>query len=142
MSRMRLVVDANVLLGAFLRDGVSRELLLHAPLDLYAPQWLRVEVQRNLLAIAERKNLNEPILGALLERIMGTIQEVPDAALAPRAAQALARCKKSGSKDAPYVACALAVDADVWTHDRTLAAEAGVRCISTSELKRKFVDDS
>lgn len=138
MIATRLVGDANVLLSAFLRDGVTRELLLHAPLELYAPSWLRYEVERNLLQIAEQKDLEERTVRVLMDQAMKRIQEVPEAVLAQHSERALKRCEQSGHKDAPYVACALAVEADLWTQDRKLAKEAGIRCITTSELKKRF----
>jgi len=45
---LELVVDANVLLASFLKEGTTRALLLDARLKLYAPEHLILEVSRHL----------------------------------------------------------------------------------------------
>jgi predicted nucleic acid-binding protein len=42
-----IVVDANILFGALLRDSTNRNLMLHGNLDLHAPEWLWDELTRN-----------------------------------------------------------------------------------------------
>jgi predicted nucleic acid-binding protein len=136
---MRLVVDANVLLSALLRDGPTRELLLHAPLDLYAPAWLRREGERHEAEIARRSDLGLPIVRSLIHRLLEQAQQVPEPVLAKHAGEALARCGRAGRKDAPYVACCLAVDAALWTQGRTLSKEAGVAVVTTRKLIAKYL---
>lgn len=139
MTELRLVVDANVLLSGFLRDGATRERLLHAPLELYAPAWLDDEIERNLEDLCERGRLDRSVARTLLARFMDRIQTVPEPVLARHAAEAIARCRDSGIKNAPYIACALAVDASLWTRDRTLTKEAGVETYTTAELVDRFL---
>ena len=45
---MQLVVDANILLAAFLKEAVTRELLLDSRLSLFAPEHLIQETSRHL----------------------------------------------------------------------------------------------
>lgn len=139
MTALRLVVDANVLLSGFLADGATRELLLHAPLELYAPVWLMDEVERNLDDLCKQGRLEPSVVRILLDRFMDRVQTVPEPVLARHAPEAIARCRQSGLKDAPYVACALAVDAALWTRDRVLAEEAGVETHTTEELVERFL---
>lgn len=136
MTAIRLVVDANIVISAFLRDGTTRGLLLDAPLSLYTPSWLRTEAEKRLIALAARKKIGKRQAKTLLDTIMTRIQEVPEPILAKHAREAIRRCSSSGIKDAPYVACALAIDAGIWTHDNRLASEAGVRTYTTAELRR------
>jgi len=135
---MRVVVDANILFAGLLRDSATRELLLHAPLELYAPAWLWEETTRNLPALAERSNIATAVLTALADRLLERIQAVPEAVLALHAREALRRCQASGAKDAPYVACCLAVDGALWSHDGRLSKEAGVATVSTAFLLERY----
>lgn len=139
MTDLRLVVDANVLLSGFLSDGITRELLLHTPLELYAPGWLTAEVGRNLDDLCEKGRIARSVAQTLSDRFMERIQQVPEPVLARHAAEALERCERSGVKDAPYVACAMAVDAALWTDDATLGEEAGVEVYTTGELMDRFL---
>lgn len=131
---MRLVVDANVVLSGLFRDGTTRELLRHAPLDVYAPERLDVEVGRHVDEVARRGNIDRVRLQAVLARLLDQVQMVPAALIAPHAAEAIRRCRRAGRNDAAYVACCLAIDALLWTHDRRLASEAGVDVATTKDL--------
>lgn len=135
---MRVVVDANVLFAALLKDSATRELLLHAPLEMYAPTWLWDETARNLPDLAKRSHIHKAVLTTLADRLLQRIQPVPEAAMAAHANEALRRCRKSGVREAPYVACCLAVDAALWSHDRRLLREARVRTMATHELAKRF----
>lgn len=136
---MRLVIDANVLLSGLFRHGTTRELLLHAPLDLYAPERLHMEVGRHVDDVARRGNIDRVRVQTLLARLLDRVQMVPAALIAPHAAEAIRRCRHSGPNDAPYVACCLAVDAALWTHDRQLSQEAGVAVVTTRRLVEDFL---
>ena len=135
---MRVVVDANVLLAALLKNSATRELIQHAPLEMYAPAWLWNETARNMPALAKRSGVQQAVLTTLSDRLLQRIQPVPEAALATHAREALRRCRKSGVRDAPYVACCLTVDAALWSHDRRLLDEAGVKTVGTHELIKRF----
>lgn len=136
---MRIVVDANVMFGAFLRAGSTRELLVHAPLSYYAPQWLREEVERRLPWFQERAHLSNIAARELMESLWARIQPVPVSSLAGSMTEATRRCQVSGAKDVPYVACALAIEGILWTQDKTLLSEAGVPTITTPELVKRYL---
>jgi predicted nucleic acid-binding protein len=134
MKRRRLVVDANVVISAFLAEGATRELILDGPFDRFAPQWLEVEVDRTLRRIVHERKIPELAYKGVMEKIMARVQLVPGPLLAQHAKEALRRCVRSGGKDAPYVACALAVEGAIWSSDRRLLEEAGVEVCTTSQL--------
>lgn len=115
----------------------GKALLLHAPLDLFAPERLHVEVGRHVDDIARRANIDR--VRALLVRLLDRVQMVPAALIAPHAAEAIRRCRRAGRNDAAYVACCLAIDAALWTHDRPLASEAGVDVVTTQDLAGRFL---
>lgn len=136
---MRLVVDANIILSALLRDGATRELVLHAPLELFAPERLATEVARHVDEMAQRSQADRLVIHSLVRRLLDRIQQVPAHLIQPHAAEALHRCRRSGRKDAVYVACCLAVHASLWTHDRRLSEEAGFGVVTTHELLDRFL---
>ncbi|HLG30980.1 MAG TPA: PIN domain-containing protein [Candidatus Brocadiales bacterium] len=41
---MQLVIDANILLAAFLKSALTRELLFDDNIELFAPEYFAVEV--------------------------------------------------------------------------------------------------
>ena len=137
MERWRgkpIVVDANIVFAAFLRDGATRELILDRALDLRSPPWLWDEVAARYDWLRTKTGLPAPSLDELLRQVRSRIADVPAALIEQHRAEALQRTRRSGRKDAPYVAAVLAVGGVLWTHDDVLAAEGYVPTVSTADL--------
>lgn len=134
MSSAPIVVDANVVFAAFLRDGATRELVLARGLDLRSPPWLWEEVVDRYDWLQGKTHLSEPALDELLRQVRDRIVDIPAAAIEAEREAALEAVDAAGRKDAPYVAAVLAVDGVLWTQDKTLAAEAPVETVTTEAL--------
>lgn len=77
---MRLVVDANILVAALLKDSTTRELLLEEDLKLFASEDLLMELT-NLLKnskIRKRLPLNDNDLSELTSAIFSRITFFPE----------------------------------------------------------------
>lgn len=131
---MPIVVDANVVFAAFLRDGKTRELILDRGLDLRTPPWLWDGVAARYAWIQQKTGLPRRALDELLMQLRDRITDIPAVAIEVHRQAAIRRTKRSGRKDAPYVAAVLAVDGVLWTHDARLAREAGVPTVTTADL--------
>lgn len=134
MTEAPLVVDANVLFSALLRDSTTRRLILDGGLDLYAPVWLWEEADARRDFLLRKSRLPPAVFDGVWAALRERIETIPVAAMVAHAGEARRRCRDAGAKDAPYVACALAVDGAIWTHDGALRREAGVPVVTTAEL--------
>jgi len=123
---MRLVVDTNALVGDLLRSA-GRARLADERLDLFLPEemWeeVKVELPRRVAAFARRQHLSDTasgvLLAALVEAIEANVAVIDEPVYAAYEAEARARSVRD-TDDWPLVACALALDAAVWTHDGDL----------------------
>lgn len=123
---MRLVVDTNVLVGDLLRSA-GRKRLADDRIDLFLPEQMweeaKVELPRRVAAFARRHDLPDTSSGELLASLLGAIAAdvavIDEAVYAAYEAEARARSVRD-TEDWPLVACALALDAAVWTHDGDL----------------------
>lgn len=123
---MRLVVDTNVLVGDLLRSA-GRGRIADERLDLFLPEqiWeeVKVELPRRLAAFARRLDLSDASSGELLASLLAAIEAsfavIDEPVYAAYEAEATARSVRDPN-DWPLVACALALDAAVWTHDGDL----------------------
>lgn len=137
---MRLVVDTNVLIGDLLRS-TGRGRLADERLELFLPEQMweeaRVELPRRVTAFARRHRLSDTssgeLLVALLEAIAANVAVVDEPVCAAYEAEARARSVRDAD-DWPLVACALALDAAVWTHDGDLLG-TGVPTWTTETLR-------
>lgn len=132
---MRLVVDANVLLAAFVRKSTTRRLLFSTGLELLAPEHLVGEASKHALEdplIASKTGLDkselEDLLALLVSRIK-TFSEREYAAFLPRAIRLAVH-----EEDAPYLALALSLNCPVWSNDPDFLQQQEVKIVSTKEL--------
>lgn len=131
-----IVVDANIVVAALLRDGTTRELILDRGLDLRSPPWLWEEVAARYALLEKRSGLARAALDELLRLLRDRIADIPAPLIEAHKADALRRTRRAGAKDAPYIAATLAVDGVLWTHDTALAKEGLVPTVSTRDLSK------
>lgn len=121
---MRLVVDANILVGLLLRATGGR-LLAHPALELMAAEDTWAELQYELPRRAERfaasRGIAPAAMEALVERVLATATDavlvLPAEAYAPIERAARHRSDRDPN-DWPTVAVALLVQGGIWTEDQ------------------------
>ncbi len=133
-----IVVDANVVSAAFIRDGRTREIILDRDLDLRTPPWLWEELAGRHDVLAAKTGLNPAAMDELLRQLRARIADIPGEAIERRRETALRRMVRSGRKDAPYVAAVLAVHGVLWTQDARLKEDAKVPTITTEDILRSL----
>lgn len=120
------MVDTNVLIGDLPRSA-GRDRLADERLDLFLPEQMweetRVEVSRRVAVFARRHDLSETssgeLLASVLDAIAANVVVIDEPVYAAYEVEARARSIRD-TEDWPLVACALALDAAVWTHDGDL----------------------
>jgi len=131
----RLVVDANILIAAYLRDSTVRRLLRFSFLELMAPEFLLEEFAKHLPELKGRTGLSSAMAEELAERLGRFLILIPPeetAAEWDRAADAMASIDP---RDVPYPAAALAIPCDgVWSDDPHMKKQTLLRCWTTKEL--------
>ena len=129
-----IVVDANVLFGALLRDGTTRHLLLYGGLDLHTPAHIWTEFERNRAYLLKKSGATEAAFRLLIDSLRDRIADVPLPLIQERMGEALARVGPRETLDAPYVAAALALGAALWTKDKGLKEKAPVPVVGTEDV--------
>lgn len=134
---MELIVDANILLSAFLKEALTRELLLDSRLILFAPEYLLVETARHLKQTASlRKRIQSSgnVIEELFNILTSRIQSLPKKSYADRLSEALSLAPHR--EDAPYLAVALSLQIPIWSNDKGLKNQSQVKVYSTAELMK------
>lgn len=120
---MKLVVDANILVGELLRQR-GKELIQHPGLTLYIAEptlgETRYELRRRVTAIANQRGATEEVRERLLESAMHLIETeiilVQESNYTHWETEARNRIPRDPN-DWPIVALALEMDAAIWTGD-------------------------
>lgn len=133
---MKLVVDANVLFSAAIRDSKTAELLLRDDLSLYAPEYLFDEFEEYRETLLEKTHRTDEDFGRFVGILRKRIETVSQDDLADKISEARRVCPDE--KDVPYIALALHLDAAVWTDDKELRKQNAVKIYSTTEVVEEF----
>ena len=139
---MKLVVDANIVIAALIRDSTSRKLFFLSRFNFIIPDIYLEEILKYKDYIKEKTSLKEEEFDELLSLVMKYITVVPYDKYSKFMKETLRVMAKIDEKDAPYVALALASKADgIWSEDKDFKRQSKVKVLDTSEvlaLLRKF----
>lgn len=136
---MKIVVDANVVISAAIVEGKTREILQLGDATFLAPPELEQEVRSYSSLIAEKSNLREQDVKELLDLLfesIGTIPyEIPNAAM-QKARNAIG---DEDPDDVPYLATAIAVNADlIWSDDSVFGNQPYVPWANTNMIDARY----
>jgi predicted nucleic acid-binding protein len=129
-----IVVDANILFSALLKDGTTRRLLLHGGLDLHTPGHIWDEFARNRDFLVKKSGATRASFDLLVDALRDRIADVPLPLVQARMDEAQSHLAPKDRLDAPYVAACLALGAMLWTRDKRLKARAPVRVVTTEDV--------
>ena len=130
---MDLVVDANVLFAALIRDNITSELMLHDDIHLFAPEFLITEFEGYRELIREKTDRSDDEFDIALDVFQRRIELVPIEEIKPHVKKA--KAISPDIKDVPYIALALKLNIDIWSNDKALKNKQNkVRVHSTQDL--------
>jgi len=132
---MELVIDANVLVAAFLRSAVTRELLLDDRLTLWTPKYGLSEVEKVLTSRRLRPRLGDlspAEVRVILSQLTAKIRILPASTYQHKLREAMKWAPHS--EDAPYLALALHLHLPLWSNDSELKHQQGISVYTTQEL--------
>lgn len=132
----RLVVDANRIFSAILKDGETRRAMMSTGAAIFAPRFLRIEIERHKETMVRRCKGRREDIEAVLAVLYRRIGWVGDGEILPHLPEARAALQTRDPKDVPYLACALAVQADaIWSSDTDFDAQGLVPRVAHPDAK-------
>lgn len=139
---MKLVIDANIVVAALIKEGKVREIIASRKFELVSPDFVLDEIKKYEGYICEKSGLGKDefeLLMALIfqNRIIASSQEY-------EAHKEIAKkLIEKDVKDVPYVACYLALKCDkIWTNDYDYKGKKEIKTISTAELNEMLRENN
>lgn len=127
----RPVVDANRVYSALLRDGETRRAMMTAGAILFAPRFLRMEMEKHKAEIVRRSGASTEEVDSMLAVLYRRISWIGDEEIRAQLADARDAIGVGDPKDVPYLGCALAIAADaIWSSDPGFAVQGRVPRVS------------
>jgi len=132
---MIIIIDANILFSALIRDSKTREIILKTDEFFLFPSYIFIEAQKYKQEIIEKSKMSKEEFEKLFRLILGKVLIVPNEVLIPYRKIAFEIVKDIDPKDVLFVACALAYPGSViWSNDKRLKKQSKVRVLNTKEL--------
>ncbi|MCL4328039.1 MAG: PIN domain-containing protein [Candidatus Thermoplasmatota archaeon] len=131
---MKLVVDANILISALIRDGASREIIFANEFNLVCPEYLSEELEKYKILIANKSGLTAEEVSLMIALLFKRIRIIPSADYQTKMLEAESLMENDIS-DAPYVACYIATKSEgIWTNDSDFVGKRRVTVYRTEDL--------
>ncbi len=131
---MRLVIDANILFSAFIKEGLVRRLILFNIFELYAPKFVIEEFFEHIGELVEKTKVKKEILRYKIKDFISSsgirLYSKKDILDFIEKSEAISPDKD----DIMYFAAALKLNCPIWSNDRRLKEQAIVKVYSTSEI--------
>ena len=138
---MKIVVDANVFFSAFIRkNSVVRQIILDPHLELFSPEWLLEEFDKNQDEILKKMDNKENFLETK-ELLLSFIKIIPKE-MYESYIEIAERALKENKKDIPYVSLCLYLNVPLWSNDANLKKKQKlVKVLTISEMIDTFVKE-
>lgn len=133
MYKMELVVDANVLFSALIKNNVTAKLLCHENLKLYCPEFVLEELEKYYEEILEKTSRTQEEFMRIMEAFEEIITIVPQEEYADYIEEAKKSCPDQN--DIMYFALALRLKCSLWSNDKILKNQDIIKVYNTAEVK-------
>ena len=131
---MDLVVDANILFSALIRDSFTYNLLFSGSFHLFTPEYIFTELEKHKEEILKKTERSEEEFFRLLEILKRRIVIVPLEELVPYAGDA--EKLTPDPDDMAYFALALKLNCAIWSNDKKLKEQDKIEVYNTHELSK------
>jgi|SRR3989344_6544730 len=129
---MELVVDANILFSALIKNSLTAELLFEPTLKLYAPEFLIEEFMKYEELILKKMNKPREKYIEILHCLKEIINFIPEEEFSEFLDEA--QILSPDIKDATYIALALKLKCAMWSNDKKLKEQYEIKIYSTDDL--------
>ncbi|MBU1199595.1 MAG: PIN domain-containing protein [Nanoarchaeota archaeon] len=131
---MQLVLDANILFAALIKDGTTRKIFMEKNAKFYVPEFIFHELFKHLAELRAKTNLSETVIKKQIIELfdLANIEIISSIEIKPFLKQAEKICPDIN--DIHYFALALKMKCPIWSEDKKLREQSEIKIITTKEL--------
>jgi len=133
---MDLVVDANILFVALIKESVTSDLFYKNIFHLFAPEFIFEEFDKYQELLKEKTERTNEEFERLLQILQRRINLIPREEIDPFIEKA--REISPDSKDITYVALALRLNCAIWSNDKALKEKQNIVPVYPTHELLKF----
>jgi len=136
---MIIIIDANILFSALIRDSKTREIILKTDEFFIFPSYIFIEMQKHKDEILKKSKMSKKDFNKLLQLILSKVLIVPNEVLIPYRNKAFEIVKEIDKDDVLFMACALAYPGSIiWSNDKALKKQSRITVLNTGEMLNYF----
>ncbi|MFH0837323.1 MAG: PIN domain-containing protein [Candidatus Aenigmatarchaeota archaeon] len=135
---MEIILDANILFAAMIKDGLTRHLILRSDWKFYIPEFVISEIEQHIDIISEKTDLSETEVRELFDSFLAA----SDITIIPY--QEILSLMKEAEKISPdiddthYFALALKLKCPIWSNDNKLKEQSTIQILTTQEILEEY----
>lgn len=133
---MRLVVDANILFSALIKESMTKRILFNLFYELYSPIFVFKEFKKYKEEILSKTHRRKEEFYEVLENLKEVISFIPEEEFEDYFEEAEKICPDPN--DAIYFALALKLNCGIWSNDKKLKEQNKINVYSTEDLVKGF----
>jgi len=131
---MDLVIDANVLFSALIKDSFAYNLLFSGSFHLFTPEYIFTELEKHKEELLKKTERTDEEFSRLLEILKRRVIIVPLEELVPYVEEA--EKLTPDPDDMAYFALALKLNCVIWSNDKKLKVQDKIKVYNTHELSK------
>ena len=133
---MEMVLDANIIFAALIREGMTAVLLIDDRFRFSAPEFLLDEFAKHERLLLEKTGRSK----AEFDEVLAAVRQIIECVPKEEFASFLKDAEKvtPDSDDVPYVALALQRNCAIWSNDKRLKQQMAIPVYSTADLLQLF----
>lgn len=129
---MEVVIDANILFSALIKNSLTSDLIFMGGLRLFSPDFMIEEFLKYESLILEKTKRTKPEVIKNLHLLKDIILIVPEEEYEKYIDSA--REISPDAKDVLYLSLALKLKCPIWSNDKRLKNQEAIKVYSTSDL--------
>ena len=131
---MNLVIDANMIIAALIKNGAARQIILSDKFRFVSPDFIFDEIYKHREYICDKSKMDHKDFDLIMLLLFQQIDIIPfddyRSSIGPASTIMM-----DDIKDIPYVACCLALKCNgIWTDDSDFQNKAGIKIVDTADL--------
>lgn len=138
---MNIVLDANILFSALIKNSKTRELIIKYEDFFLFPSYIFIEMEKHKSELLIKSKMQENEFNCLLQILLKRVIIIPNEKLIPYRKEAYDIIKDIDPNDAIFIASALAYsNSFLWTDDKKLKKQNRVNILETKDMIRLIED--
>ncbi len=131
---MNIVIEANILIAALLKDSKMRELLVNSAYKFLVPEIHFQEIEEHKEELLEKSGLSEEEFDILISKLSDYFIIVKSNKILPFLSEAEELIGKIDKDDVPIIATALAFGCSIWSDDKHFQQQKKIKIWKTEDI--------